>query len=116
MLLEIGNKQLKDLTAENLRQIIMIEGSCNALEYWNEPEIIRFRNKIFSDTIIIDYISYRKEDNLKSCKYKFFFNFEDFRYHYVKDFENNINHSHRIKLSTLKYLIDQGFNIPPLNN
>lgn len=120
MIIEIGNKPLKELTAEDLRQIIIIEGCSPSLEYWNEPEITDFTNTMFSDTIVIDYLAYRKEDNLKSCEYTFFFNFKDFRFHYVRDYEKgNPNYQpngKRVGLSTLRYLISQGFDVPLYNN
>jgi hypothetical protein len=120
MNVEIGNKPLKELTAEDLRQIVLIEGCSPSLEYWNEPQITDFANTLFSDTIVIDYLAYRKDDNLKSCEYTFFFNFKEFRFHYVRYYEKvNPNHqpnSKRVGLETLRYLISQGFDVPLYNN
>lgn len=115
----IGNKPLKELTAEDLRQIVIIEGCSPSLEYWNEPEVTDFRNDVFSDTIVIDYIAHRKGDNLKSCEYTLFFDFKDFRFHYVRDYEKgNLNHQpngKRIGLETIRYLIEKGFDVPIYN-
>jgi len=119
MILVIGNKPLKNLTTENLRQIIIIEGCSPSLEYWDEPEITDFKNTMFSDTIVIDYISHRKEDNMRSCEYTFFFNFKDFRFHYIRDYDKgNPNYKpngRRVGLSTLRYLIKEGFDVPIYN-
>jgi hypothetical protein len=116
MNVEIGNKPLKELTAEDLRQIVLIEGCSPSLEYWNEPEITDFTNTLFSDTIVIEYLSYRKEDNLKSCEYTFFFNFKDFIFHYEKGNPNHQPNGKRVGLETLRYLISQGFDVPLYNN
>lgn len=70
MILQIGNKPLKELTAEDLRQIVLIEGCSPSLEFWNEPEITRFNNTTFSDTIVIDYLAYRKDDFFYNKKSK----------------------------------------------
>lgn len=114
--LEIGDKPLKELTQEDLKQIIIIEGCLPSLEYWNEPKITDFNNTMFSDTIVIDYYSLRKKDNLKSSEYVFFFNFKDFRFHYTKDYnENNQNqqsNGKRVKIETIRFLIKNGYNVP----
>jgi hypothetical protein len=120
MNLEIGNKSLKELTPEDLRQIVIIEGCSPSLEFWNEPIIIYFTNTMFKNTIVIDYLAHRKKDNLKSCEYTFFFNFKDFRFHYVRDYEkgspNYRQNGKRVSLSTLRYLIQKGFDVPLYNN
>ncbi len=116
MVLEIGNKSLKELTAENMRQIVIIEGCSPALEFWNEPEIIGFDNQMFSDTIVLDHVSHRKSDYFRSVEYTFFFDFKKFSFHYVRDSEkdqpNRQPNGQRAGLETLRYLIEQGFDVP----
>lgn len=116
--LEIGITPLKKMTAEDLKQLVIIEGCCPSLEYWNEPQITDFNNTIFSDTHILDFHSYRKEDNLKSSDYVFFFNFKDFRIHYTVGYERNKNHQpngKRLGLDALRFLIKCGYDIPIYN-
>jgi hypothetical protein len=115
MIIEIGTKQLKEISQEELKQIVIIEGCCLSLIYWNEPEIIRFSNKMFSDTLCLDYFSYRTEDHLKSGEYTFFFNFEDFRCHYTRNYdqkENQQGEGKSIGIETLRFLIKQGYDVP----
>ena len=120
MIIEIGNKPLKEMSAEDLRQIVIIEGCCptiihNGKEIWGEPEIADFNNTMFSDTLTLDYTSYRKSDNLKSADYIFFFNFKDFIFHYTKDYEQNTDqpsNGGRVGLETLRYLIANGYDVP----
>ncbi len=115
MKIEIGDKPLKELTAEELLEIIMIEGCCPSLEFWNKPEIVEFDNKMFGDTLVLDFISHRKEDGIQSGSYAFFLDFNRFSYHYTKDYEQNKNqpiNGRRVGIETLKYLIGQGYNVP----
>jgi hypothetical protein len=121
MTIEIGNKSFSDLTADDIKQIILIEGCSPVPEHWSEPVIMDFNNTMFSDTVVADFVSYRKSDNMKSCEYTFFFNFKDFHIHYVRDLyvrdleKNNPVYRPKgksIKLETLKYLIKQGFDVP----
>ena len=88
MIVEIGNKPLKEMIAEDVLQLVIIEGCCPFMEYnnekiWSEPEITDFDNKIFSDTLVIDYNSFRVKDNLKSADFTFYFNFINFQYHHI---------------------------------
>lgn len=119
--IKIGNKPLRELTVEDLRQIVIIEGCCpvimrNGKEIWDEPIVCDFNNTLFSDTIVIDYYSHRKSDNLKSCEFTFFFNFKDFSFHYERDYEkedsDHQSKSKRVGLEVLRYLIRQGFDVP----
>lgn len=120
MQIEIGTKKLSELTAENIMQIVMIIGAAPSSEFWNEPTLLDFNNTMFSDTITIDYVSYRKSDNKKSCKYTFFFDVKRFSWHYTKDFEIyhkwQRHHSSKLGLPELRYLISQGFDVPLYNN
>lgn len=116
ILVEIGSKSMSELTAENILKIVLIEGCCPSTEYWNEPELLDFDNKMFSDTAVIEFVSYRKDDNKRSSEFTFFFNFEKFRFHYVKENEredkNRQYNGQRVQLPTIRYLIEQGFNVP----
>ena len=115
MTIEIGKKPLKEMSQEDLRQIVIIEGCCPSLQYWNEPEVIDFNDNMFSNTHYIDYISYRKSDLLKSSEYTFFFDFENFSFHYTKDYSQQPNqetNGKRVGLETLRFLIRQGYNVP----
>lgn len=114
-IIKIGSKSLmKELTAEDLIEIIVIEGCIPSTEFWNVPCILDFNNTLFSGTIYVDYVSYRKSDNLKSCDYTFFFNCKDFSYHYTRndDTQNNTRKGKRVGLETLRYLIEKGFDVP----
>jgi len=115
MIIEIGNKPLREISADELKQIVIIEGCCPVIEHngekiWNEPVITDFNNTMFSDTLVLDYNSYRKTDNLKSSDYVLFFNFKDFRCHYTKDHQPG--NGKRIGLETIKYLIKNGYDVP----
>ena len=120
-------KDLKNITKEDVLEIILIEGCHNSLEFWDKPIITDFDNNIFSDTVVLDYFSYRTADNLKSKPFKFFFNFNKLDFHYTIDYENDktnggMKRSSRVKIETVKYLISQRYNVlgldetPPLKN
>lgn len=113
--LEIGNKPLNEITPDELRHIVVLEGCCCSLEFWGVPEIIDYDNTMFSDSVVLDYFSYRKSDMVKSSDFVFFFNFKDFRCHYTKDFEadpKQETNGRRVGLETIKYLIKQGYDVP----
>ena len=124
MIIEIGNKPLKEMVAEDLLQLVIIEGCCPFIEYecekiWSEPKITDFDNKLFSDTLVLDYNSYRIRDNYKSSDFTFFFDFKTFRFHYTVDYEKNKNQdskSNRLKLESIKFLISKGYDVPLYNN
>lgn len=117
-IIEIGTANLKDLTKEQLIEIILIEGCTLHLDYWKQPVILDFSNKMFSDTLVIDFNQFRKEDNLEGRTIVFFFNFKDFSYHWhFKGEEDRIYTSSsirraRVKMETIKYLIKNGFDVP----
>jgi hypothetical protein len=113
--IEIGDANLKDLTKEQLIEIILIEGCTLHLDYWKQPVILDFSNKMFSDTLVIDFNQFRKEDNLQGRTIVFFFNFKDFSYHWhFKGEENDFSNTRRarVKMETIKYLIKNGFDVP----
>lgn len=119
MTLEIGNKPLPEITAEQVMELIKIIGALPSLEFWNTPVITDFSNKMFSDTVVINYHSYRISDNRESCHYIFFFNFKDFHWHYTKDFEihhkQQRHHSKNLGIKEFRYLLQQGFDVPFYN-
>lgn len=47
MNLDISNKNLMELTQEQVLEMIMSEGCTNALEFWDKPKILRFNNTTF---------------------------------------------------------------------
>jgi hypothetical protein len=112
MIIEIGNKPLKELTAENIMEIAIIEGHVPHLEYWNKPELLNFDNEMFSNTIVIDYISTRKSDGIKSAEFTFFFDFEKLSMRNYKSQNKLPGLSNRAGLETLRYLIKEGFDVP----
>lgn len=125
MIIEIGNKPLKEMTAEDLLQLVIIEGCCpvimsNGKKIWNEPIIKDFDNKMFSDTHVLDYVSFRCIDNAKSCEYSFFFNWKSLNWFYSRDYHINKiqedNRTHRACLETIKYLISKGYDVPIYKN
>lgn len=124
MIIEIGNRPLKEITSEDLLQIVIIEGCCpviihNGEKIWNEPVITDFNKEMFSDTLVLDYTSYRVSDNMKSADYIFFFDWKKFRFHYSKDYDQNKNQDpnqkDRVSFETIKYLIAKGYDVPLYN-
>lgn len=124
MIIEIGNKPLKEMIAEDLLQLVIIEGCCPVMKYdgkqiWSEPKITDFDNTMFSDTLVMDYNSYRIRDNYKSSDFTFFFDYKKFQYHYTVDYERNKNQDlkrNRLTLESIKFLISKGYDVPLYNN
>jgi hypothetical protein len=124
MTLEIGNKPLKEMSSEDLLQLVIIEGCCPFIEYegkkiWSEPKIIDFNNKMFSDTLVIDYNSTRVKDKVISVDFTFYFDFKKFQYYYTRDYKNNPSQQskgNRLKLESIKFLISKGYDVPLYNN
>lgn len=120
MEITIGDKPLKELKADELLQLVIIEGCCPAIIYedkriWNEPVIKDFNNTMFSDTHYLDYSSYRISDNLQSSDYTFFFNYRNFSFHYTVDYDNNKDQpssGKRLSIRSIKYLIEKGYDVP----
>lgn len=112
MNIEIGSKKIKDLTPENLIDIAKIEGVCNHLIVWGNPIITDFTNTMFSDTVVIDFHQERIYDSLKGKTIIFFFDFKDFNMHYHFENETNNSRSFRPRMQTIKYLIENGFDLP----
>jgi hypothetical protein len=123
MIIEIGNKSLKDMSSEDVRQIVIIEGCCPYIEYngekiWSEPVMKDFNNTMFHDTHVLGYSSFRVSDNIESCYFEFYLNFKDFSYHYTRDYESNQNQKstgNRLGIKSIKYLISKGYDVPLYN-
>lgn len=114
-IIEIGNKPLKELSAEDLRQIVIIEGACPDLEYWEEPVITDFDNTMFSDKLVLDYDCLNKKEKYVVISMDFFFNFKELYYHYKRYYAEGkwtTSGIYRVGLKTIKYLIDKGYDIP----
>lgn len=112
MNLEIGKRKLIDITQDELIQICIIEKVIGSLEYWRAPIVTDFDNKMFPDTIVIDYHSLRIDDGLKGDTLVFYFNHQDFRFHYRKEDRNETQGSDRLNIQSIKYLISKGFDVP----
>ena len=114
--IEIGDKPMRELAAEDLRQIVMIEGCCPFREYWGEPAVSEFDNTMFGDCCLIHYTSTRKSDGLVSKEYWFFFNYDLSGYFYVanaaSESDSRRSPGHRPSMATLRYLIGAGFDVP----
>lgn len=123
MIIEIGSKSLKQMIAEDLLEIVIIEGACPAIEYngqeiWNKPVITDFNNTMFSDTLVLDYTSYRRRDNLKSFDYSFFFNWKRFSWYFSRDYEKTKKQDgdrNNASIEVIKYLIYRGYDVPLYN-
>lgn len=111
---KIGDKKLSSITKEDVLRIAIIEGCCPCFDYWNEPTALDFDNIMFSDCVVLDYQSIRKEDNWKSSIFVFFFHHKDISYHYHRDrlSEERMTSWNRLKIESIKYLISQGYDIP----
>lgn len=114
MNIKIGDKKLSSITADDVLQIVIIEGCIPCLDYWHKPIILDFDNTMFSDSIVLDYQSFRIKDNIESSIFVFFFNHKDISYHYHRDrhsIERRVG-GNRLKLDSIKYLISRGYDIP----
>lgn len=115
--IRIGDKPMKALTAEDLRRIVMIEGCCPGLEYWNEPSVSVFDNTMFGDCCVIHFSSVRKGDGMVSDEHWFYFQYDCSRFSHTVDPEGKgrgptRSAGYRPSLATLGYLIAEGFDIP----
>lgn len=111
----IGEKSLRDLSAEDLRQIVMIEGCCPGREYWCDPVVSEFDNTMFGNCCLIHYASVRKSDGYGSKEYWFFFDYDLGSYFYVSDAAGASPRNSpgcRPSMATLRYLIQEGFDVP----
>lgn len=114
MIIEIGNRPLKDITQNDVLELAIIEGCCPSLVYWNRPNILDFDNTMFSETVTIDYESSKIENGATSDVFCFFFNFIKLSFHYSRNYKNNgiIIPTKNLSLESISYLIKQGYYIP----
>ena len=112
MNVEIGEKNIKDLTPENLIDILKIEGVCCHSEFWGNPIVTDFTNTMFSDTVVVDFHQERISDSFKGKTIIFFLNFTYFIFHWHFENEKDYSINSRLKIQTIKYLIDKGFDLP----
>lgn len=112
MKIEIGNRKLIDITQDELMGLCMIEKVHAHADYWNPPIITDYDKKMFSDTIVMDYHSFRIEDGLKSDTLVFFFNHKEFTFHYHRKNREHDKGNNRLNLESIKYLISLGFDLP----
>ena len=61
-------------------------------------------------TVVLEYYSKRKRDNIKSCVVVFFFDHKNFSFYYRTEAIERRNK--RISIDTIKYLLKEGFNLP----
>lgn len=113
----IGDKELNQIEPEHLLGIISIEGCCPGFQFWDKPIFKEIDWTMFSDTVVIDYYSIRTSDKVRSRDYTFFFQYSDLSYHYhdnIRDENGQINSRGRgrIKMESIRYLIDKGYNVP----
>lgn len=109
--LEIGDRKLSSITADEILDVVMIEGCHAHLDFWNKPIILEYNNSMFSDTIVVDYQSTRIEDGVKSDVMTFFFELKWFSYNYHSE-RLDRSHSKRFSLEAIKYLLSKGFYLP----
>ena len=108
----IGDRPTKEITQEDVLELVIMIGCCASLQYFHRPVITDFDNKMFSDTVVLEYHSFRISDNMKGSSIKFFFNFNELSYHYTRDSNFDTDHRGRLRLPEIKYLIDEGYDIP----
>lgn len=114
----IGDLPLKNILKEHLLEVALIEGvhlvmNHDGNDFWHRPYILDYSNKMFHDTITMDYRQKRVSDGLEGKTIVLFFNHENLTYHW--HFENegyNQRPTHRLKIQSIKYLIQKGYNIP----
>lgn len=111
--IKIGNIPLSQLSDNEVLEIALIENVHFHFEYWGQPQITRGNASLFSDTHVIDFVQYRIEDNLESKTVVFFLNFVDFSFHWhYRGKEQKIGRCGRLKIESIKYLIEKGYNVP----
>lgn len=117
-IVEIGDIPIRDISEEDIVEIIKIEGVHNVFEYkgekiWGLPTVLDFSNTLFSDTIVIDYQQKRISDGFEGRIIVFFLNHKDFSFHWhFKDDDNMVSKGARLRIESIKYLISKGYNIP----
>lgn len=113
----IGNKPLKEISKEDLLEICKAESVHLVFEYngesiWGHPEVLDFTSTMFSDTVVIDYQQKRVSDGFEGRIIVFFFNHKDFSWHWHFKDETKTRESKRLRIESIKYLIQKGYDIP----
>lgn len=110
----IGDINLKDLTPQHLLQLAEIEGVHLHFEFWDKIEMIDFSNKMFSDTLVVDFFQKKIENSeINGRAIVFFFHFEDFSFHWhFKDNHHKTEERKRLSLKSIKFLIESGYHLP----
>ena len=108
----IGDKPLMQISPEDMLELAVILGACPCLDYWNRPEIVDFCDTLFSDTIVIRYLSTRIKDRKECDTIAFYFHTNRLSYHYHRDNESNRAICERLSIEAIKYLIEKGYNVP----
>lgn len=113
MIIKIGDKDISGLTPDNLIEIAKLEGVHCSFEYFSDLTYENFSNSLFSDTLVIDLKQYKISDPDIERVIVFFFNFKEFSFHwyFINDIDN-MRHGRQIKMTTIKYLLEEGFNLP----
>lgn len=117
-IIKIGNIPIKDISQDDILQIIKIEGVHNVFEYngkkiWDQPLVIDFCNTMFSDTVVIDYQQKRISDGLEGNIIVFFLNHNNFSFHWhFKDEDSSVSKGSRLRIESIKYLIEKGYDVP----
>lgn len=110
MKLEIGKRKLIEITQEELLELCVIEKVHSFFEYWGRPIVTDFDKNMFSDTICIDYHSFKIEDGFQSKTISFYFNHQELNFHW--NMEGRMTQRNRLRLESYKYLISKGFDLP----
>ena len=111
MKLVIGNKNIEDITKEEMVEVSILEGCCVSLEYWNKPHVVQFDNSLIPNTVYIKTQSTHKNDeNRLSNEIDFTLDTKEF--HTTYSFRGRNHPCKNLTLESIKFLIKQGYNIP----
>ncbi len=110
----IGDKPLKELSKEDIIELVLIEKCHKVLEFWGQPVPVGIDKKTFPDTIVLDFEQSRIEDGYKGGNVVFFLDIEKLSFHhYVENSPGeHLRKSSLLNIHSLKYLIKNGFDIP----
>lgn len=108
----IGDKPLNEITLQDLRQLVVIEGCCAHTDYYSEPIVTAIDNKMFHNTVCLEYHSIKNEDNTKTATFTFYFDFQRFTRFYKREDMDDASDGKRLKIESIKFLIKAGYNLP----
>lgn len=103
-------KKLKDITELEIIDLLKIEGVHCYFEFWSEIKITRIDRDMFNDTIVIEFFQINIKDKNKMSFISYFLNFKKFDYHYTQN-DSNYHKSSRFSIESIRYLINNGFDI-----